>query len=78
MAMDSNADKLRQELLAGAEEFLSSARPMYQQKTKFRKAIFRLLKNQVAELAAKNGLDTSAGTWLGPLKVFFSFIFLIY
>ena len=74
--MDGNADKLRQELLAGAEEFLNSARPMYQHKAKYRKSIFELLNSQVQTLAAKNGLDTSAETWYGPLKVILFFIFL--
>ena len=67
-------DKLRQDLLAGAEEFLKSARPLYKQKTKYRKSIFDLLKKQVKALAAKNDLDTSAGTWFVPLKVFFPYI----
>jgi hypothetical protein len=71
MAMASNADNLRSELLAGAEDFLRFSRSMYKAKSKFKKAVCDHLSAQVAALAAKHSVDASAETWFGPVKVFF-------
>ena len=72
MAMASNADYLRSELLAGADDFLQFSRSIYKAKSKYRKAVFDHLSAQVEALAVKHSVDASAETWFGPIKVLFS------
>ena len=73
MAMESNADILRSELLAGAEDFMHFSRSIYKAKSKYRKAVFDHLSAQVEVLAAKYSVDASADTWFGPIKVLFPY-----